>query len=105
MRIRSLVILLLLAAYGGGAQAAEAGGKRTKAHQGAPLPPHVAGEVIVRFREGVPELNKSSVRSRVSARQLRAFRILDGLEHHRLAPNVSVDEAIAKYREDPDVLY
>jgi subtilisin family serine protease len=105
MRIRSLVILLLLAAHAGGAQAAQAGGKGTNAHQGAPLPPHVAGEVIVRFREGVPELNKSSARSRVSARQLRAFRILDGLEHHRLAPNVSVDEAIAKYREDPDVLY
>jgi subtilisin family serine protease len=104
MRIRRLgisrellsLVILLLAAYGGaGAYGAES----------APLPPHVPDEVIVRFRDGVPELNKSSARSRVSGTRLRAFRILNGLEHHRLPRNVSVDEAIARYRQDPDVLY
>jgi subtilisin family serine protease len=100
--MRTLVILLLLAAYGGGAHGEQGRGKAATDRQ---LAPHVAGEVIVRFRDGVAESHKSSARSRVSAKQLRAFRILNGLEHHRLAPSVSVDEAIAKYREDPDVLY
>src|SRR5687768_5328711 len=104
-KLLSLVIFLLLAAGASGAQPGDAGGKGTNAHKGAPLAPHVPGEVIVRFRDGVTELHKASARSRVSAKQLRAFRILQGLEHHRLPPNVSVDEAIAKYREDPDVLY
>ena len=70
-----------------------------------PLLPHVPNEVIVKFRDWVPESNKSTALSRVSGTRLRVFRILDGLEHHRLPPNVSVDEAIAKYRQDPDILY
>ena len=94
----SLVILLLFAACGP-AHGADGGGTATSA-----LPPHVPGEVIVRFRGGVPEFYKLSARSRVSGTRLRAFR-MDGLEHHRLPPNVSLDEAIAKYRQDPDVLY
>ncbi len=111
--LSSLVVLLALAVYGG-AHGAEDGGITTPAHQGgrtshvavaAQLPPHVPGEVIVRFRPGVPEFFKSAARSRVSGTRLRAFRVVEGLEHHRLAPNVSLDEAIAKYRQDPDVLY
>jgi len=65
----------------------------------------VPNEVIVKFRDGVLELNKTMARSRASGTRLRAFRIIDGLEHHRLPPHVSIDEAIAKYRQDPDVLY
>ena len=98
----SLLLLAVLAAYrGDGAYGAEGGSGAAPA---AP-PPHVADEVIVKFRDGVPESTKSTARSRVSGIRLRAFRILDGLEHHRLPPGVSVDEAIAKYRQDPDVLY
>jgi len=106
--LASLVILLLFAAYGGGsADGAEGdqGGGASNVAAPAPLPPHVPDEVIVRFRDGVPEFSKSLARSRVSGTRLRAFRILEGLERHRLPPNVSVDEAIAKYRQDPDVLY
>ena len=90
----------------GGASGANSG--RGAASDAAPpprLPPHVPNEVIVKFRDGVPEFNRTMARSRVSGSRLRVFRILAGLEHHRLPPNVSVDEAIAKYRQDPDVLY
>ena len=70
-----------------------------------PLPPHVPDEVIVKFRDGVPEINKIAARSRVAGTRLRAFRILQGLEHLRLQGGVSVAEAIERYRKDPDVLY
>ena len=70
-----------------------------------PLPPHVPDEIIVKFRDGVPELNKIAARSRVAGTRLRAFRILQGLEHLRLQGGVSVAEAIERYRKDPDVLY
>ncbi|MGH8635223.1 MAG: S8 family serine peptidase, partial [Burkholderiales bacterium] len=59
----------------------------------------------MKFRDGVPELNKTLALSRVSGTRRRAFRFLHGLEHHRLPANVSVNEAIEKYRKDPDVLY
>jgi subtilase family protein/fervidolysin-like protein/HYDIN/CFA65/VesB family protein len=68
-------------------------------------PPYVPNEVIVKFRPGTAEFDKAMARSRVSGIQLRAFRIIDGLEHHRLPANVSVEQAIATYRQDPDVLY
>ena len=70
-----------------------------------PLLPHAPNEVIVKFRARAPELSKNRALSRVAATRLRAFRILEGLEHHRLPPGASVDEALAKYRQDPDVQY
>ena len=85
--------------------AAPGGGTASAAVSPPPLPPHVPNEVIVKFRDRVPELNKTLALSRMSGTRLRAFRFLDGLEHHRLPRHVSVDEAIAKYRKDPDVLY
>ncbi len=69
------------------------------------LAPHVPNEVIVKFRAGVPEIRKTLARSRASGARLRAFRILEGLEHHRMPPQISVEAAIAAYRQDPDVLY
>jgi hypothetical protein len=70
-----------------------------------PLAPHASGEILVRFRATVSELNKSRTLSRVAATRLRAFRVIKGLEHHRLPPNVSVAEALEDYRQDPNVLY
>jgi subtilisin family serine protease len=70
-----------------------------------PLPPHVPDEIIVRFRDRVPELNKAATLSRAAATRLRVFRTLEGLERHRLPANVTVDGALARYRKDPDVLY
>ena len=92
---------------GGGVATAAApgGGAGSAAVAPPPLPPHVPNEVIVKFRDRVPELSKTLALSRVSGTRLRAFRFLHGLEHHRLPANVSVNEAIEKYRKDPDVLY
>ena len=71
----------------------------------APLPPHAPNEVLVKLRSGVSDFDKARVRSRVSAVLLKAFRILDGLEHHRLPPIISVEQALLILGQDPDVLY
>ena len=103
--LSSLVVLLLLAACGIASGAVPDGGVASGAVPPPPLPTHVRNEVIVRFRDGVPEFNKTMARSRVSGTRIRVFRIVDGLEHHRLPPNVSVDAALAMYRQNPEVLY
>ena len=114
--LSSLAALLLLAASGiWGAEPADRGdaangaARSERAASGAatlrPLAPHVPHEVIVKYRDRVSELDKSQVRSRVSASRLRAFRILSGLEHQRLPGNITVEQALEKYRQDPDVLY
>jgi subtilisin family serine protease len=120
--LSSLVALLLLVACGGGGDGDGAGsvadskggvvsgaglrqGSASGAAPATPLPPRVPNEIIVKFRDRVPESNKTVTLSRVAGTRLRVFRILDGLEHHRLHPNVSVDEALVRYRRDPDVLY
>ena len=108
-----LLVPLLLAVCGVASGAAPDGGVPSGVVPGRgvatgavpPLPPHVPNEVIVKFRDRVPESAKSTARSGVSGIRVRAFRILDGLEHHRLPPHVSVDAAIANYRKNPDVLY
>ena len=81
------------------------GGVGSAADSRLPLRPHVPDEIIVKFRDRVPEVSKTATLSRVAGTRLRVFRILNGLEHHRLAPDVSVEEALEKYRMDPDVLY
>jgi hypothetical protein len=92
----------------GAGAAPGAGSELAAASDAAPralLAPHVPDEVIVRFRDEVPELDRIAARSRVAGTRLRAFRMLQGLEHHRLPGGVSVAEAIERYRKDPAVLY
>src|SRR5262245_25135991 len=104
--LSALAVSLLLAAAGaGGAMAAEADRPASGAATRRPLAPHVPHEVIVKFRDQVPESSRSQARSRVSASRLRAFRTLSSLEHQRLPGHITVEEALEKYRQDPDVLY
>src|SRR5689334_93690 len=77
----------------------------------AELPPqaqaseHVSDEVIVKYREGVDESSKDLGRFRVAGNRKKAFRSVRGLEVIKLPKNVSVQEAIALYEQDPNVLY
>src|SRR5574342_310983 len=90
--LSSLAVLLLLAACGGGeggggapvdaskggvaSGAVPHGGAAPGAGPRSPLPPHVPNEVIVRFRDGVAELTKTTALSRVAGTRVRTFRIL-----------------------------
>ncbi len=69
-----------------------------------PLPRNI-DEIIVRFRDGTSEFQKTMARSRVGGLHAKTFKILKELELNKLPGNVSVDEAIATYKQDPAVLY
>ena len=66
---------------------------------------HVPDEVIVRFRDGVDESHKDLARFRVAGKRKKDFKNVPGLEVTKLPPNVSVEEAIDQYQQDPNVLY
>jgi len=71
----------------------------------AQMSEHVADEVIVKYREGVDESSKDLARFRVSGKRKKLFRSVRGLEVTKLPGNVSVQEAIDLYQQDPNVLY
>jgi len=71
----------------------------------AQMPEHVADEIIVKYREGVDESSKDLARFRVAGKRKKLFRSIRGLEVTKLPANVSVQEAIDLYQQDPNVLY
>jgi len=68
-------------------------------------PQYVADEVIVKFHEGVDELQKDLARFRVSGTRKKAFKILRNLEVVKLRPGIRAQEAVELIRQDPNVLY
>ena len=62
----------------------------------------VPDEVIVKFRPGVSDFQRTQVLTARSARRLRRFRALD-LEHVRLNPGQNLAIAIAALRSSPSV--
>ena len=63
------------------------------------------GEVLVRFRPGVPGRAKAAAHAAVRAQVLRNYRIVPGLQHVRLPKGMSVEEAVARYQRDLNVLH
>ncbi|MBU0482242.1 MAG: S8 family serine peptidase [Proteobacteria bacterium] len=64
----------------------------------------VAGELIVKFKKGVSKAKKSSKHAKRKARRLKKYKNLD-IEHVELAQDDNLEEAIAKYKDDPEVEY
>jgi subtilisin family serine protease len=69
------------------------------------IPPHVPGELIVRFRAGARESDRSLARATVRGNRLKALRIVDGLEVIKLPAGLPVEAAIEQLRQNRDVLY
>ena len=65
----------------------------------------IDGEILVRFRRGAPTFARSVTHARAAAETIRTFDLVEGLELVRLRPGVSVQNALDRYRRDPDVLY
>src|ERR1044071_4005210 len=75
------------------------------AESGAQVPEHVADEVIVKYRDGIDDSTKDLARFRVFGKRKKIFKSVRGLEVTKLPRNVSVQEAIDIYQQDPNVLY
>src|SRR5262249_45048827 len=66
---------------------------------------YVDGEILVRFRRDVASHERAIAHGWVGGQTARTFKHLDGLELVRLPARQSVHDALARYRQHPDVLY
>ena len=62
-------------------------------------------EVLVRFRKGVSESAVGAAHASIGAEVVKTYRGVENLQLVRLPANISVEEAIRRYRQNPDVLY
>ncbi|HEY3174122.1 MAG TPA: S8 family serine peptidase [Candidatus Polarisedimenticolia bacterium] len=97
----SLVLIALVAATTGGTlspSASNGGGAGTPA-----LAAHVPGEILIQFQPNTRALDRASARAQLNASQIRTFR--GGAEHWKLGPGQSVEQAIARMKNNPHVRY
>lgn len=71
----------------------------------AVAPTYIEGELLVKFRGDVQSMSDAASAALPGARVVHAFRRVPGLQHVRLPPGMSVDEALARYRADPQVAF
>lgn len=72
----------------------------------SPHPSHhfVPGEILVKFKEGIPSRIKAHTHLQLGTSPIKSFPAL-GVQHLRLPSTVSVEEALRLYRQNPDVEY
>jgi subtilisin family serine protease len=98
---------LAVAALAGGAAAQSKPGHQRQGKDVAlanPATRFVPGEVLVRFRQGVPTQERQAALAEQSATLVENLR-LEGLVHARLAQGKTVAAAITGFERRPDVLY
>jgi len=66
---------------------------------------YVEGELLVRFRPGIPVNAAAAAHNHVGASAVRSYKIVRGLQRVRLTRGQSVEAAIAEYTAMPEVLY
>ncbi len=66
---------------------------------------YVAGQVLVRFRRDTPKSWMNIAHGVVRAKVLQDFQPIDGLYLVRIPAEVTVEEAVAAYGRQPEVLY
>jgi subtilisin family serine protease len=74
--------------------------KRSKAHEAT----YVPGELLVKYKPGVRAAATEYFRSRWRVSTLRRFRRI-GVQHVKLPRDMTLEEALEIYRNDPDVEY
>jgi subtilisin family serine protease len=62
------------------------------------------GEILVKFKEGVSSRVEAHTHLTLGTSPIKSFPTL-GVQHLRLPPTVSVEEALRLYRQNPDVEY
>jgi len=67
--------------------------------------PRESGDVIVKFKPGISSTSEvaSAINKQVNATVVRTSEVISGMQTVKLAPGVSVDDAIAQYKSNPAV--
>lgn len=71
----------------------------------ADMPKYRPNEVLVRFRSGTAKASMEAVHSQVAAQVMKTFSRLPGLQLVRIGSETRVEDAIARYKQNPEVLY
>lgn len=66
---------------------------------------YVPGQLLVRFKSGTAQSLTLAAHDQHQARMVRSYRVPSNLHLVELPEGMSVDAAVAEYREDPNVLY
>jgi serine protease len=62
-------------------------------------------EILVRFKSGTASVRAAAVHARLAAQVVHEYRVPSDLQLVRVPQSTTVEQAIAQYRRDPDVLY
>ena len=65
---------------------------------------YVPGEVLVKFKDGTPSRDVANLHAALNAKKKKEFPGMK-LHHLKLSRQISVEEAIRKYEQDPNVEY
>ncbi|MEC4675681.1 MAG: S8 family serine peptidase [Nitrospirota bacterium] len=65
---------------------------------------YVAGEILVKFRPGTDAATMEGVNGAIKATRIRELGRV-GVQQVKLSPDMSVEEAVSRYKEDPNVVY
>ena len=68
-------------------------------------PKYVEGELLVKFKGEVSDVRAEVVHAKVKARKLRQYKSVKGLQHVKLPKGLTVEEAVAEYKKNPNVAY
>jgi len=105
LRIASVTIALLVVfffAMSGAEKAPEAATQISKVAVPFSAPPYKEGELLVKFREGVPGTASAQARSMVGATLSKDLR--NGMELVKLPAGMSISEGISLFKSNPEVL-
>jgi subtilisin family serine protease len=65
---------------------------------------YIPGEILVKFKESTEKTRISTIHSALGASKIKVFK-KTGVQHLKLPRGMSVEEAVRKYEEDPNVEY
>lgn len=68
-------------------------------------PRYVPNRILVRFKPTVTKGTMASIHASLRAKVLKRFNLVNNLQLVELPKNISVEEAIRRYRRNPNVLY
>jgi subtilisin family serine protease len=90
--ISLIIIVLSILSCGGETQKRDAGAV------------YKEGEILVKFRQNIGDMKKNAAHHMLGAQMMKKVKV-EGVEKIKLPDNLSVEDAVRLYRENPDVEY